>query len=81
METMFDATRTLWTEELEYWTGVVSRTGEQVTAETQKATKAAGEAWSALIERQTGMLIEYTQHVTAFTAKQVDLLKSATAER
>lgn len=80
MESMFEANRKLWTEELEYWTGIMTRTGEQMTSEATKATKAAGDAWSALLERQTGMMVEYTQHATAFATKQMDLLKSATTE-
>lgn len=80
MDTLFDATRTLWTEELTYWTGVMTRTGEQATAQAQKAAKMAGDAWSEMIERQTGLVVEYTQHVTAFASKQMDVIKSATAQ-
>lgn len=80
MHPMFEATQKLWTDEITYWTAQMTRVGELLSGEAEKATEAAKatqNAWSEMVKRQGDLMTEYTRHLAAFAEKQVDLLRSA----
>lgn len=77
MDSMFEATQKLWADELTYWTAQMTRMGEAMTGEAEKAGKLAQETWSELVKRQTGLMTEYGRHVTDFAQKQLEIMRGA----
>lgn len=77
MDSMFAATQKLWADELDYWTAQMTRMGETLTGEAEKAGKLAQETWGELVKRQTGLMSEYRRHVADFAEKQIEIMRGA----
>lgn len=79
MKDLFEQSRTLFTEQMNWYTGQMTKAGESFVVEAEKAAKSAHEAWNEAAERQIGMAVEFGKQAQSYVEKQVKLVEQAFA--
>ena len=77
MKDLFEQQKALFTEQMNWYTGQVTKTTETLVADAEKAAKGAHEAWSELAERQMGIAVEFGKQAQGFVEKQIKLVEQA----
>ncbi len=77
MNDLFEQQKALFTEQMNWYTGQVTKATETMVAETEKATKSAQDAWNQMAERQMGVATEFGKQAQSFVEKQIKLVEQA----
>jgi len=77
MNTLFEQSKALFTEQMSWYGEQASKAAEAMVADAEKAAKATHEAWSDLAQRQMGLATEIGKRTRRFVEQQVDLVEQA----
>lgn len=79
MKDLFEQQKALFTEQMNWYTGQLTKATETMVADAEKAGKGVQEAWSELAERQMSIATELGKQTRAFVEKQMKLVEQAFA--
>lgn len=79
MTELFEQSKSLFTEQFEWYTGQVTKATEAMLADAEKAAKATRETWGAMADRQIELATELGKQTQSFVGKQMKLVEQAFA--
>lgn len=77
MENLFEQSKALFTDEMNWATGQWSKAGEAMVADAEKLARTTREAWDGMMQRQVGLMTDFARHATGFAEKQMQIVREA----